>query len=140
MGPKTDMKPNPKTSSRRAPSASTVAQLTGAPAPDPIAQRLLRLALDRQADLLGALEDARRHRGRDAAGLGLVFFGEGLGHLMPPGAVVVHDRAQLWAICRRLGVEASAGCERFFPVLILDGGQACLVWLGPLSAPGGLAA
>ena len=116
----------------------TVAQLTGAPAPDPIAQRLLRLALDRQADLLGALEDARRHRGRDAAGLGLVFFGEGLGHLMPPGAVVVHDRAQLWAICRRLGVEASAGCERFFPVLILDGGQACVCWLGPL--PGGLAA
>ena len=117
----------------------TVAQLTGAPAPDPIAQRLLRLALDRQADLLGALDDARLRLGRDAAGLGLVFFGEGLGHLMPPpGAVVVHDRAQLWAICRRLGVDASAGCAGFFPVLVLDRGQACVCWLGPL--PGGLAA
>lgn len=118
----------------------TVAQLTGAPAPDPIAQRLLRLALDRQADLLGALDDARRHRGRDAAGLGLVFFGEGLGHLMPPGAVVVHERAQLWAICRRLGVDTSTGCAGFFPVLVLDHGQACVCWLGPLPLPGGLAA
>lgn len=118
----------------------TVAQLVGAPAPDPIAARLLRVALDHQAALLGALEDARRRLGRDPAGLGLVFFGEGIGNLMPPGSVAVHDRAKLWTICQRLGVEVSPGCAGYFPTLVLDSSQACLVWLGPLSAPGGLAA
>lgn len=107
---------------------------------DPIGARLLRVALDHQDDLLAALDDARRQLGRDPAALGLVLFGRGIGGLMPAGSVVVHERAHLWVICRRMGLDIPTGISGFFPVLTLDSSQACVCWLGPVSGLGGYAA
>ncbi len=125
---------------RSKPTPQTIGERLRGEAPDPIAARLLSYALERQDDLLAALDDARRKLGVEADQLGLLLVGESTGLPLAAGAVVVHQRPQLFRIAARLGLDVPVGCTGFFPAIVAHRGEACACWLGPIAGLGGCAA
>lgn len=99
-------------------------------APDAVSARLLELVERHGAALVGLLEAD----GRPLASLGAQFIRQG-GRVR----LASHDRVELLALARRVGVDVDGGTLGFFPVLALDldrsPGQveACVCWL--MSAP-----
>lgn len=100
------------------------------PAPDPIAARLLALALDRGAQLATARTAASLALGLPLDGVGLVVAGHApLPVGLRPGAVRGLAAADALALARRCRLDLAPGEPGFWPVVVFDRGEACLCWL-----------